>query len=71
MMLSNLITAKSLDRNPASHASRSTVNTSRLFTPRGLDTPVAVFTCIRTILSLQHLRGTGGGEGGEGEEINK
>jgi len=35
MMLSNLMTAKSLDENPASHARARTVNTIKLLAPEG------------------------------------
>ena len=35
MMLSNLMTAKSLEEKPASHARASTVKTMRLLAPEG------------------------------------
>ena len=37
MMLSNLMTAKSLDEKPASHAKARTVNTIKLFAPEGFN----------------------------------
>ena len=37
MMLSNLMTAKSLDENPASHARANTVKTIRLLAPEGFN----------------------------------
>ena len=35
MILSNLMTAKSLEEKPASHAKASTVKTIKLFAPEG------------------------------------
>ena len=37
MMLSNLMTAKSLDEKPASHAKARTVNTIKLLAPEGFN----------------------------------
>ena len=37
MMLSNLMTAKSLEENPASHARANTVKTIKLFAPEGFN----------------------------------
>ena len=37
MMLSNLMTAKSLDENPASHARANTVKTIKLLAPEGFN----------------------------------
>ena len=37
MILSNLMTAKSLDENPANHANAKTVNTIKLFAPDGFN----------------------------------
>ena len=46
MMLSNLMTAKSLDEKPVSHARARTVNTIKLLAPEGFNNFVEAITWV-------------------------
>lgn len=51
-MLSNLITAKSLDANPETHANNKTVNVIKLFQPAGLESKDFITTLTPKLIGL-------------------